>query len=373
MDPQLLLFRRQYFQLFEPDFLAWPPKQLLKDLGVQGWLYNKLFNADEVTYLPPDRYRYRVLKPLVTKIEQSIEDPEEDVGYAFISVHPFRIPFAIPPSRYHFSNFIPSPQTISDELVTHLSSLVASGLLPEIAAVQQKSYVTFSCLSPEVNLSDVPEQEPTITVLERRNLISGSTTTGYRTWEAALHLGSYLLSNPELIRDKNVFEPGAGTGFLSILCAKHLEAKHVTTTDGDESVVEALKENLFLNGLDESDTVKPSVLRWGRGLRGTWVEEDFEEWPCDVVVGADVTYDKTMISTLVATLRFMFDLRPSLQVLLSTAVRNAETYEGLQAACAHNKFNVKEIDFQQQPIREQTALFYATAVPLKILSITKPD
>ena len=80
MDPQILLFRRQYLQLFEPDFLAWPPKQLLRDSGVQEWLYNHMFNAEHSTYLPSERYQFRVIKPLVSKIEQSIEDPEEDVG-----------------------------------------------------------------------------------------------------------------------------------------------------------------------------------------------------------------------------------------------------------------------------------------------------
>lgn len=83
MDQQLLLFRRQYLQLFEPDFLAWPPRQLLRDAGVQEWLYNNLFNAEQTSYLPPDRYRFRVLKQLMKKIENAIEDPEEDVGCHF--------------------------------------------------------------------------------------------------------------------------------------------------------------------------------------------------------------------------------------------------------------------------------------------------
>ena len=172
----------------------------------------------------------------------------------------------------------------------HLSTLLASNLPSEITAAQQKSYVTFSCLPPSTSLSNLPEAEPTITLLERRNLISGSSTTGYRTWEAALHLGSYLLSHEaaDLIDGKNVIELGAGTGFVSILCAKHLGAKHVTTTDGDEGVVEALKENLFLNGLDDEGRVNASVLRWGRGLRGTWVEDECDSWPYDVVVGADI-------------------------------------------------------------------------------------
>ncbi len=80
MDPQLLLFRRQYVQLFEPDFLAWPPKQLLKDPDVQAWIYENLFNAEKNVYLPSERYQLRVVKPLAARIEQAIDDPEEDVG-----------------------------------------------------------------------------------------------------------------------------------------------------------------------------------------------------------------------------------------------------------------------------------------------------
>ena len=37
-----------------------------------------------------------------------------------------------------------------------------------------------------------------------------------------------------------------------------------------------------------------------------------------------------------------------------------------------NRFNVEEVPFEAKPIREQKALFYAKAVPFKILSITAP-
>lgn len=174
--------------------------------------------------------------------------------------------------------------------MSHLSILIATALPPESIAVQQKTFVTFSCLPGGRRASADLNVEPTVTLLERRHLISGSLTTGFRTWEAALHLGSYLLSaeGSGLIRAQSVLELGAGTGFLSILCAKHIEAKHVTATDGDEGVVEALRENLFLNRLDEQERVLTSILRWGRGLRGTWVDEDCEAWPYDTVIGADI-------------------------------------------------------------------------------------
>jgi predicted nicotinamide N-methyase len=243
--------------------------------------------------------------------------------------------------------------------MSHLSTLLASNLPSEGTAVQQKSYVTFSCLPPSSPLFEPPDKEPTVTLLERRNLISGSSTTGFRTWEAALHLGLYLLSSQaaDLIHRKNVIELGAGTGFISILCAKHLGARHVTATDGDEGVVEALKENLFLNGLDDEAKVNASVLRWGRGLRGTWVDDECESYPYDVVLGADIvrivkfiptflvnlligpqTYDKTAISALVGTLRMLFELRSSIQVLISGAIRNNETFEYFRYACCKSTY-----------------------------------
>lgn len=174
--------------------------------------------------------------------------------------------------------------------MSRLTTLIASNLPSESTAVQQKSYVTFTCLPPNAKIDEDSTEEPTLTLLERRHLISGSLTTGFRTWEAALHLGSYLLSpaGRRLIEGKSVLELGAGTGFLAILAAKCIGAKHVTTTDGDEGVVEALRENMQLNGLDDDEKVTMEVLRWGEDLKGTCVEQDLESWPYAVVIGADI-------------------------------------------------------------------------------------
>nr|POF17124.1 protein-lysine n-methyltransferase efm3 [Quercus suber] len=258
MDSQILLFYRQYLQLFNTSFIAWPPRQLLKDIDVQTWIFAHCFDDSKMSRLPPPRYQLRVLKSLVSKIEQSIDDPDED--------------------------------EISDDLVSHLVSLMAAELPSETTAAQQKTYVTFSCPLPGLNHDDGLFSEREITLLERPNLISGSLTTGFRTWEASMHLGTYLLlpETAELVRGSNVLELGVGTGFISILCANVLGAKHITATDGDEGVVDALGENLFLNDLDGEGKVISSVLRWGRGLRGTWVEEDCELHPYDVVLGADI-------------------------------------------------------------------------------------
>lgn len=45
------------------------------------------------------------------------------------------------------------------------------------------------------------------------------------------------------------------------------------------------------------------------------------------------TYDKQAISALVGTLRMLFDLRPSVHVLIAGTVRNAETFGTFTHAC----------------------------------------
>ena len=150
--------------------------------------------------------------------------------------------------------------------------------------------MTFSCISESGSISNDAFPEPTITLLERRHLVSGSRVTGFRTWEGSLHLGSYLLTGAgrDLVTGKNVLELGAGTGFLSLLCAKHLQARRVTATDGDESVVEALRENISLNELKDGERITARVLRWGEDAPEPWLSQTCQTQPYDVVIGADI-------------------------------------------------------------------------------------
>lgn len=100
-----------------------------------------------------------------------------------------------------------------------------------------------------------------------------------RTWEAALHLCSFLCSKEGqgIVRGRRVLELGAGTGIVSILCAKYLEA-HVLATDGSIDVIRALEKNGALN----ETTIECRTLRWGDEL-------DAKEYPqADVLLGADI-------------------------------------------------------------------------------------
>jgi hypothetical protein len=170
-----------------------------------------------------------------------------------------------------------------------LAELMFSPMPDDATAAQQRNWVTYTPLAQD---SSILDKEPELKLLENRAVISGAGTTGLRTWEAALHLSSYLLSSPELIasvKGKKVIELGAGTGLLSILCASHLGAAHVTATDGDEGVVQALHENAAFN--DVKDAMDIGVLWWGRALKGSWMFEKDPSFSCDLVLGADVVSD----------------------------------------------------------------------------------
>lgn len=173
-----------------------------------------------------------------------------------------------------------------------MSTLLTSNVPSEADSAQQKAFVTYSY--PLHSAEDSTVDEQAVTLLEARSVISGSGTTGLRTWEAALLLGSFLTTEDgrRSIAGNRVFELGAGTGVISILCAKHLAAAGVVATDGDETVVDAIKTNLFLNGLDvDSGTgsqVRTAALKWGWPVDAAAFSEDYGMEAPDILLGADV-------------------------------------------------------------------------------------
>ena len=168
-------------------------------------------------------------------------------------------------------------------MTSYLAQLVAQPSVPESTVALQKSYVTYTVPSASSNA-------PTVTTLESRALLASSGTTGLRTWEAALHLAAYLCSDQgrALIEAKSILELGAGTGFLSLLCAKHLKAKHVLATDGSGDVIDALESNTYLNGLEAIAVLHGTVLKWGHALIDGALDYGDGHTTYDLILGADV-------------------------------------------------------------------------------------
>ncbi|KAK0653072.1 putative methyltransferase-domain-containing protein [Cercophora newfieldiana] len=300
-----------------------PDDDTLRDAEAQDVLYRRLFAPDAVALPPPPRYQLRILKQLIAKIEACITDWDE--------------------------------HGISDELMMSLSNLLSLRLPDEAAAAQQKCYVTYH-LSKLGREGRDPDAH--ITLLESRSLISAGGTTGLRTWEAALHLGQYLCANPGFVQNKRVLELGAGTGYLGILCAKYLEAEHVLVSDGSEDVINNLPDSFFLNGLQASTRVSPLELRWGHALVGTEEQAWNGGRRVDVVLGADITYDESVIPSLVATLEELVDILPTVTIIIAATERNRKTFQSFLDVCEKRGFAVANESFPVPSRSEQDGPFY---------------
>lgn len=239
------------------------------------------------------------------------------------------------------------------------AELVTKPSVSELDSARQKSHVTYTV---PLQISEAK----TITLLEAHSVLSSSGSTGLRTWEAALKLGHFLCSptGEQMIRGKLILELGAGTGFLSILCAKYLHAQYVLATDGSGTVVEGIQSNLHLNGLEDEGSLDATVLKWGDALDENALCDEERNSAFDLVLGADVvslecgvdfsirnfskrrgnvnadqpqTYDLEGIQDLSSTMRDIFLRYQGIKVLLSATLRNEATFATFVNSCSRFK------------------------------------
>lgn len=159
------------------------------------------------------------------------------------------------------------------------SNLLTQPKPSSLQQAQQLAYITYT--------APAPDSHPTRTVItsESRGLILSSGTTGFRTWEAALHLGTYLASTSQTeaqfqLQGKRVLELGAGTGFLSLFIAKHLKPEIVVATDREPTLIESITDCAGKNRLQDGVLV-PGLWEWG-------TSSSFGDMEFDIVLGADL-------------------------------------------------------------------------------------
>lgn len=162
----------------------------------------------------------------------------------------------------------------------------------DIEQVQQLGFIKYTAPATTDSQSQSQSQsEPrTIITSESPSLILSSGTTGCRTWEAALHLATYLSTDPgaatRYIRGKRVLELGAGTGLLSLFLARYLQPTRVVATDREETLVQRIGECAGVNAIQEG-VLGCEVLVWGRGTPTPGLLSG-EEKKVDTAVGADL-------------------------------------------------------------------------------------
>ncbi|EER25767.1 hypothetical protein CPC735_042110 [Coccidioides posadasii C735 delta SOWgp] len=324
-ESDLRIFAAQYFQVVDAQSLIFPSNPVLIKPAAQKWVYQNMFNEDVIWPIPPASYRMRVLKALLSRIEDSIMDPEED--------------------------------EISDDLMACWGDLVARPKRPPLEEAQDLSYIKYS---PPGTLGRGESQA--IVTSENRGLILSSGTTGFRTWEAALHQGTYL-STPAgraVVSGKNIVELGAGTGLVSMYCLKYLGAKRVVATDREPALISNIEDCVVRNNLDCSK-FHSRIWEWGRPLE--LPDDSGADHPTtfDVALGSDLVcasqnhlhvsddlkarvhrtdpwydwqiYDADLIPVLLSTLRELFENYGLKVFLISATLRNRKTFAMFLKSC----------------------------------------
>ncbi|PYI05709.1 hypothetical protein BO78DRAFT_430426 [Aspergillus sclerotiicarbonarius CBS 121057] len=344
----LPLLTAQYYQQLEPPLLTLPDDRTLLHPTTQEAIYRALFAEPSSRPLPPPAYRTRVLKRLITRLESLLSNPEED--------------------------------EISDNLLETYSTLLCTPKPSSIEQAQQLTYITYTAptTTTTTNQAEGGEEPEARTILtsESRNAILTAGTTGHRTWEAALHLATYLSATPEgtaHIAGKRVLELGAGTGLVSMLCAKYLEAEMVVATDREVGLMRQIGDCAERNQL-ERERFRGRIWEWGRDLESCPQDDDDgeaeEEWMTgkvefDVALGADLIYDVDLVPLLVQTAKDLFENYRVKEFLISATLRNEHTFGTFLKAC-------ERIPFESPTEAEQMGFFHSTAIPIRTYRISYP-
>ncbi|KAL8750154.1 MAG: hypothetical protein Q9199_007250 [Rusavskia elegans] len=328
---QLEMFRRKYLQMLDPDEINYPMEWFIKLPTTQKWIFDHMFNPEKMKVLPYPPYAFRILKKLLSVLEAAMDDPEED--------------------------------EISDDLANCFAGMLVKKAKDEMESIQEKRPVTYTA---PVMSSD----PPTVTILEAPNLLSSNGDTGNRTWDAALFLATFLSTDGRhFVQDKSILELGAGLGFVSVFCGKHLGARHVLVTDASEGVLCTAQQNAELNGID--DIVNTSVLQWGTQDVDRVYQNGSDAVSYDLILGSDMLYEPRDFPALMSTLQDLFAHYPKLQMLISSAVRREETLESFLDSCNENFFHVERVLIDPRPEEEQLGFFHSTFFEIHIYLIAK--
>jgi protein-lysine N-methyltransferase EEF2KMT len=264
-------------------------------------------------------------------------------------------------------------QEISNELMEKTAKLSTVQDPPPSEYAKLKSILTYTLpnTSEDIILN-------AIFIEECPDLLAAAGTTGLRTWDACLHLGTYLATEGKsLVIGKSVLELGVGTGLLSILCAGPLSAAYVLATDGDPDVRKTLDRNINLNHHFSKTPgrqipLEAKVLEWGSSTAlGSVLPSKGGSVLYDTILGADLTYSLDSLEPLASTLAGLAELCPTADIVISAPIRNEDTFDIFLAHCLERGLSAYDIDFRCPRLELQRGFFHSLDLPIRIVRIKK--
>ena len=167
-----------------------------------------------------------------------------------------------------------------------------------------------------------------------------------RVWEAGACLAEFLLSHPDLIRDKKVIELGAGVGLTGIVAAGLCRPMHLHMTDYTEACLDNMEHNISVNedwlhrqgvnvDCDEScRKLTSGYLEWTECSEcdsenitvDTPTSVPFKISEAHILLAADVVYDVIQIPALVRCVKVLLSSSRDAKAIFATTFRNEKTF-----------------------------------------------
>lgn len=325
LDQDLFQILRGYGSLQPPTLLSFPTRVPLS--RVHKFLLEYIYlNSHFRAYPPSNNFEKSFWKWAISHLEKS--KPDEDFDGIDLRIYQHYVSLLNPVIRLPTNTgnqyercqkqLVPSPS-----FLTHFWN-------PQGNAGSKSSDVV-----------DISYFE-TLTLFESRTTIEGG-STGLRTWLASFVLAQYLTNRPELVRNKVVLELGSGTGFVGMVVSR-LQQLHCTDmsssglwmTDVNEEVLVRCKFNVQMtcNMSSQSPNIRYCFLNWYDALDLTKIQglqKLFrEEIRGDLVLGADLIFDPSLVTALAAVLQLVLHHQmstngPKMAVIAAT-IRNEETF-----------------------------------------------
>ncbi|XP_046829530.1 methyltransferase-like protein 22 isoform X3 [Vespa crabro] len=145
---------------------------------------------------------------------------------------------------------------------------------------------------------DIDRNEETVLYIEH-NISTELQMVGLQVWRGALLLADYILSNPDLFKEKIIMELGSGVGLTSIVAS--FLAKEIICTDINLGEILKLVKRNFIRNISyvkckyHIEELNFLNLKWSKSL-----EEKVNM--TEIFIASDVIYDDVITNGFVITL-----------------------------------------------------------------------
>ncbi|KAL5495056.1 hypothetical protein ACEPAI_518 [Sanghuangporus weigelae] len=367
-EDELFFILRAFASLTPIKYLAWPSTTAIEE--IQTFLIDHLISSDHFRLYPPSaNYQKPFWKWIISRIEEQDEEVQEEIY-----------------SRY---------LALLDHSPTEVISVVQAPPPSYVTYIWRDTPTGSAGAKPELSI----EKCRKCTLFEARTIIE-SGTTGLRTWIASFVLADYLICHRKgVLKSSRILELGSGIGFLGIILAQlqlenienssHINSESraqpcICLTDLDEQVLRRCENNVKLpcNNAMAHPELRITSLDWTDALdesRRNNLVSFFEEIKPDLILGADLVYDVSIIPALVATLHLALTIGQTnssgRQAIIAATRRNEDTLRMFVTEVKKIGLRIEELNSEQNEIssrflRSQPDAIGETATCVKLFVIT---